>query len=562
MISLIGASILFEEADAVSSGHFDSVEWVLDDDGTLTISGSGELPALYYRESFSMITSFYDYDSKIPWDSSLIKKIIIGDSITSVGTKIISYYSTIMGTFIDCENLESVVIGKSVAGIGDNAFNGCSSLKTVVINGPVSSIGSSVFEGCNSLKSIQLNNASSNLVLVNGDLYDKDMERLIACSADKFSLIVPEGVKKIDGGAIRNSLVSITLPTTLNSVPNNNSYDEKDASKYLAEVINYSSINIEVGKGFAKYASSVKVVGTTDIVNVDGLLFLNTKNFCQLVGCFGENNSLSLTDKFEGNKYSVKDYAFYENDKITSVVFGDPVTRIGRHAFEDCSALSTVVIGNSVSSIGYEAFLSCDLSNVSFGKQQLSFEELKSGYYQDKYTSSNDPYLGFGDYFYDETGVKLTQSSQLCNHTYALTNGRLVQVAYTPVTDISLDKQSLILRIDDTSKISVTISPNDSSNKSVLWKTSDSSIATVDQNGNVKGISEGKATITATSVDSGKTALCSVTVKSASPTPPQESSNPSDSSGSDNTMLYVCIAAVIIILMALAAIIMKRRSKL
>ena len=52
-----------------------------------------------------------------------------------------------------------------------------------------------------------------------------------------------------------------------------------------------------------------------------------------------------------------------------------------------------------------------------------------------------------------------------------------------------------------TISLSAAVSPSNASNKSVTWSSSNSAIATVDQNGTVKGIATGSVTITATSAD-------------------------------------------------------------
>lgn len=80
------------------------------------------------------------------------------------------------------------------------------------------------------------------------------------------------------------------------------------------------------------------------------------------------------------------------------------------------------------------------------------------------------------------------------------------------VTGISLDATSLTLTVGDTQTLSATISPNNADNKIVIWSTSDMSVATVDNNGLVKGVGAGTATITAKSDDGGKTETCSVAV--------------------------------------------------
>ena len=82
-----------------------------------------------------------------------------------------------------------------------------------------------------------------------------------------------------------------------------------------------------------------------------------------------------------------------------------------------------------------------------------------------------------------------------------------------PVTDVTLDKESLTLQEKGSGTLNATVVPANATNKNVIWESSDTSIATVDANGKVTAISAGSATITATAADgSGVSASCSVTV--------------------------------------------------
>ncbi|MBR1630177.1 MAG: Ig-like domain-containing protein [Lachnospiraceae bacterium] len=80
------------------------------------------------------------------------------------------------------------------------------------------------------------------------------------------------------------------------------------------------------------------------------------------------------------------------------------------------------------------------------------------------------------------------------------------------VTGVKLNKESDSIEAGRAITLQAIVSPVDASNKSVTWKSSDEKIATVDSSGKVTGIAEGKATITVTTEDGNKTAVCEITV--------------------------------------------------
>lgn len=83
-----------------------------------------------------------------------------------------------------------------------------------------------------------------------------------------------------------------------------------------------------------------------------------------------------------------------------------------------------------------------------------------------------------------------------------------------PVTGISLSSSHLNLLVGGEAELIVpTVLPQDASNKSVIWTSSNVNVATVSK-GIVKAIANGSATITATTVDGSKQAICNVNVSS------------------------------------------------
>ena len=80
---------------------------------------------------------------------------------------------------------------------------------------------------------------------------------------------------------------------------------------------------------------------------------------------------------------------------------------------------------------------------------------------------------------------------------------------------ISLNKSSLTLKAGETATLTATINPSNATDKTVHWKSTNSSIVTVN-NGKITAIKEGNATITASTNCNCKEAICKVTVKANS----------------------------------------------
>jgi len=93
----------------------------------------------------------------------------------------------------------------------------------------------------------------------------------------------------------------------------------------------------------------------------------------------------------------------------------------------------------------------------------------------------------------------------------------IIEVLYTSVTGISLDKTTLSLSIGAKEKLTATIEPANATTKTVIWTSSNPLVALV-LDGVVTALIPGTATITATTLDGGKKATCEVTVNSASVT--------------------------------------------
>ena len=116
-----------------------------------------------------------------------------------------------------------------------------------------------------------------------------------------------------------------------------------------------------------------------------------------------------------------------------------------------------------------------------------------------------------GDYIYpysDSAGVKKIE-------VYGYANPTTVDI-----TGVSLNKNSTTLTVGGTETLTATVSPDDASDKSVTWSSSDTTVATV-ENGVVTAVGSGTANITVTATNGtddasdDMTATCAVTVNAA-----------------------------------------------
>jgi len=87
-----------------------------------------------------------------------------------------------------------------------------------------------------------------------------------------------------------------------------------------------------------------------------------------------------------------------------------------------------------------------------------------------------------------------------------------VKINPVNVSGISLHETSKVLEREEIFKIIATVTPANAKDKSVVWASSDETVATVDQEGNVKAKALGGAIISATTNDGNFTSECSITV--------------------------------------------------
>ncbi len=223
LVAVLTALCLFvlpgkAEAATVESGACgEGLTWTLDDAGTLTISGIGDMSA------------WNSTGSDAPWYGMNVKTIMIGGEVTSISdyafyncdsvTEVSLGVSTVIDddddddSTIDFDSLIGMITTSKPITIGHAAFFGCDSLTSVSIPSRVTSIGDAAFAGCSNLTTIGVDaNHTAYAADDNGVLYSKDMTKLIqAPGAISGSYTIPDNVTTVGSYAFSGCKVLVDL---------------------------------------------------------------------------------------------------------------------------------------------------------------------------------------------------------------------------------------------------------------------------------------------------------------------------------------------------------------
>lgn len=114
----------------------------------------------------------------------------------------------------------------------------------------------------------------------------------------------------------------------------------------------------------------------------------------------------------------------------------------------------------------------------------------------------------------------------------------------TKVEQIALSKTEGVLTVGNSVTVTATVTPNNATNATVNWTSSDEKVATVDSNGKVTAVAAGNATITATSESDGDvSADYALTVNKAAAKPATRYSGTTSSAGAATTPSYTAPSA-------------------
>ena len=220
----------------------------------------------------------------------------------------------------------------------------------------------------------------------------------------------------------------------------------------------------------------------------------------------------NTTNKAVTWKSSNTSVATVENGKITAVALGEATITATTADGTNLSASCKVTVEpTKVTSIT----LSKNTASLHVGETVTLTATVKPDDATDKtvtWKSSNDAVatvdngkvtaVALGEATITATTADGTNLSASCK----------VTVEPTKVTSITLSKNTASLHVGETVTLTATVKPDDATDKTVTWKSSNDAVATVD-NGKVTAVALGEATITATTADgTNLTATCAITV--------------------------------------------------
>ena len=310
-------------------GDGTNLEWVIDSEGTLTISGEGKM-------------ADYSYSEGAPWMSYMgsINSLVIGDGVETIGKY----------AFYNCDGITgNLTIGNSVYSIKDYAFYDCDGFNGNLIMGRnVSGIGYQAFYSCEGF--------TGNVV------FSTSMSQLGHIDKEAFY-----------NCGINNYYFKSSCPEMINPWDSNDTlyYVESQYHNGWSSVVdNYKKIKYAIAAG--NCGENYRDLDW--IIDLDGVLTISGSGKMANYSYENGGSGYYITtapwgdylDKFsslviENGVTNIGDYAFYSCSGLAGdLVIPDSVTDIGEYAFCDCTGFNgSLTIGNNVTTIEVRAFENC-----------------------------------------------------------------------------------------------------------------------------------------------------------------------------------------------------------
>lgn len=311
----------------------------------------------------------------------------------------------------------------------------------------------------------------------------------------------------------------VEIPATINGMPVTSFGDRAFKNTSITSIsIPASVTTIGTDALTAPTLQSIQVDTTNPLyASENGILY--SKDFATLLQY--------PTGKFDSEIYisplvkNIHSYAFANTTNLNKITLPNGLTEIAKGTFSNCPNLSTIIIPPSVTMIRAEAFAGCtSLSSVEFSYYvrnigERIFEGCTS--LQTVKFIGAMPTMGSNIFSNVGTGFKIQY-----NEKYSSTwNSGYESNQLEPVT-IGADSIELLdnyqnsvsevyMMTSESKQLTAIVTPVWTTDSTVTWSSSNTSVATVSSDGLIQGKSGGTTTITA-STTNGKTASCNVTV--------------------------------------------------
>ena len=398
--------------------------------------------------------------------------------------------------YLNGVEIKDLVIPNSVTSIGFNAFDGCSGLTSITIPNSVTSIGSYAFEGCSGLTSITIPNSVTWI----------DHDAFANCNSIK-TITMGTGINSIWDCAFANC-VKLTDVYCFAENPPDATRPHKDGYPFLGSYIEYATLHVPNGCSAAyKAAETWKNFKTVVEMADDKVKLSKTKATIEKGKILTLKATVTPTELIDK---SVKWKS--SNKNVSTVTSAGKVKGVGAGtATITCTSVSTGAKATCKVTVGY----------VELDKTEAILEKgktmtLKATVYPSTLTDKTVTWESSNTRIATVTTAGKVKGVRAGTATITCTSNATGLKATCTVNvvkgTVTLNKTEAFIEKGKTTTLKATLTPTTLEDMSVTWTSSDKTVATVSSSGKVKGVGYGTATITCTSVATGVSATCQVTI--------------------------------------------------